>query len=154
MCNVCICMYMYSFSLVTLFWLLQMFVFGYIVHSCSFIALFFRCLFVLCGKNIKVYSVNSGECMHYLTGHYDDVTGALVNPKNHLQVGKLNTTDSQRESTTVHVPWGVGWGAVVVVLVGYLTQIPFPSPPPPYKTERDINPTNKRIDVPPPHQDK
>lgn len=32
--------------------------------------------------------------MHYLTGHYDDVTGALVNPKNRLQVGKSNTTES------------------------------------------------------------
>lgn len=47
---------------------------------------FNRCLFVLSGKNIKVYNVNSGECMHYLIGHYDEVTGALVNPKNKLQV--------------------------------------------------------------------
>lgn len=47
---------------------------------------FYRCLFVLSGKNIKVYNVNSGECMHYLIGHYDEVTGALVNPKNKLQV--------------------------------------------------------------------
>ena len=68
----------------------------FFIHSTQLllIALFCRCLFVLCGKNIKVYSVNSGECMHYLTGHYDDVTGALVNPKNRLQVGKSNTTES------------------------------------------------------------
>lgn len=45
-----------------------------------------KCLFILSGKNIKVYNVNSGECMHYLIGHYDEVTGALVNPKNKLQL--------------------------------------------------------------------
>ena len=89
-----VCMYMYSFPLLLYFGCCRYFFFLYIVHSCSFIVLFCRCLFVLCGKNIKVYSVNSGECMHYLTGHYDDVTGALVNPKNRLQVGKSNTTES------------------------------------------------------------
>ncbi|XP_056006954.1 WD repeat-containing protein 75-like [Ostrea edulis] len=45
-----------------------------------------RCLFVISGKNIKVFNVNSGECMHYLTGHHDEVTGVIVSPKNKLQL--------------------------------------------------------------------
>ncbi|XP_062598774.1 WD repeat-containing protein 75-like [Saccostrea cucullata] len=45
-----------------------------------------KCLFVISGKDIKVYSVNSGECMHYLSGHHDEVTGVLVNSKNKLQL--------------------------------------------------------------------
>lgn len=43
---------------------------------------FNRCLFVLFGKNIKVYNVNSGESMYYLIGYYDEVMGVLVNLKN------------------------------------------------------------------------
>lgn len=65
---------------------------------------FYRCLFVLSGKNIKVYNVNSGECMHYLIGHYDEVTGALVNPKNKLQV-LISVFTSWMYISTIHILW-------------------------------------------------
>lgn len=42
--------------------------------------------------------------MHYLIGHYDEVTGALVNPKNKLQVLSSVFT-SRMYISIIHILW-------------------------------------------------
>lgn len=36
---------------------------------------------------MKVFSTSTEECIHNLRGHTDLVTGVLIRPSNHLQVG-------------------------------------------------------------------
>ncbi len=45
-----------------------------------------RALIASCGSVLKVVSVETGEVLHTLVGHTDEVTGVCMNPKNQLQV--------------------------------------------------------------------
>ncbi len=50
------------------------------------LSFFFRCMVCGSGKSIKVFSILSGECVHELRGHSDDVTSIVINPENPFQV--------------------------------------------------------------------
>ncbi|KAL4222402.1 WD repeat-containing protein 75 [Mactra antiquata] len=45
-----------------------------------------KLLFVCSGSVIKVFSVQSRECIHELRGHQGDITGLAIHPKNKLQL--------------------------------------------------------------------